>query len=738
MARTSNELVNLQNYGPFTTIATDPDMVLNVDEITKENWDWYYQSILNILKDGIYTEYLQQYQVRVVFHNKVSVDLSVMDLYMNIIMWRLIIFSDTPIESKHLFFQDEMTANSIKDYIDTFFISENRTRYSNRALSNAIADTLHCFHDIDQFAPYLCNTLNLEDTIDLMNEDPEFYECMHANLAGLPIDQVKDVALQYTDKSIQCIKNAKKFLGHDHCLADAWRADEGINKKQYMETTIGIGIKPDGRGGIFNSIVNTSFINGGITDPVDYFIESSISRISQIIKFKNVSTSGAFARIMGLNNMDSYLYPDENYDCHTRNLIPITIKSDKHLKYLNLRYYREVENGIEKCIDYRTDKYLIGKTILLRDPCTCASAARGHGVCYKCYGKLAYTVYDSQLHMGINIGRIASETITAKQTQKQLSVKHILEAKVERLNWTPEFYNFFIMNEDTIQINPDIENLKDYRIAIDPDSIELENDSDSGDTDDDDDASIMTTYNEYITDFEVYKISTGEVFKISNDKEEKLYITNDLNGIIRKKGEPIEGKITIGFGEIKDYPMFVVQIQNADIIKTLNRLKHLYNKSSDVKNKPIPVLLDEILDTNIEGAMNIAAIHYSIILMNQIRSVDDVLEKPDWDRPNEPYQILTLNEALHYNPSVTISMSYQKIMKMMYMPLTYKKHGASFMDLFFMETPQKVIRGLDDEPHAIIHKPGELYEPIKFSEDPNKITAEDYESEDNLFDRDDN
>lgn len=719
-----NTLVNLNNYGPLVSIATNPTTIINLDDIDKSNWRSYYNSILNLLKDGIYTDYLQQYQVTVVFHDGTPLELSVMDLYMNIIMWRLLVATNTPIMPYHVFFDDEMTANSIKDYIDTYFISENRTEYGNKELSNIIADTLQCFHDIDQFSNYLANTLNLEDTIELMNVDDEFYNCLHASFSGLPLDEVKDAGMRYTNKSIDRIKLSRDKLGYDHCLADAWRAREGINPKQYMETTIGIGVKPDGRGGIFNKIVSNSFVNGGVTDPVDYFIESSVSRVAQFIKFKNVSSSGSFARIMGLNNMDTYLYRDPNYDCHTKHLIAFKVKSAKHLEYINLRWYREVPNGIERCINYKRDKHLIGKTIYLRDPCTCASAARGHGVCYKCYGKLAYSIFDIETQMGVNIGRIASELITAKQTQKQLSVKHILEAKIDKLNWSPAFSTFFIMNEDIIQIDPELENPKDYKILIDPDMIDLENDAeDSGVTDDDDIA--VLSYNEFITEFDVLQLSTGQIYHISNDKEEKLYITNELNGIIRKKAEPVEGKVAIGFNEIKDYPMFAVQMQNNEITQTLNHLKHLYNKSSDVKGKSISSLLQEILDTNIDGTMNIAAVHYSILLMNQIRSTEEILDKPDWDRVDPNYQILTLNESLNYNPAVTISLSYQKITKMMYAPLTYRKHGASFMDLFFMERPQRIVRGLPDETPPVKRRPGEFYEPVIFSDDPNKITSDD-------------
>lgn len=725
---TENTLYFLDNYGPLAGIATSKDFVLDTRLITRANWESYHDSVLNILRDGIYTDYVQKYMVKILFSDGNDIELSIMDMYTNIIMWRLIVFSGMPIMSYHILFDEELTANSIKDYIDNHFINPNRTALGNKELSNIICDTVHCFHHINEFAPYLGNTLNLEDTVELMNEDEEFYECLHTSFAGLAFDEIKDKALKQAAKSIDRIKKSKPILGHDHCLADAWRAKEGINIMQYAEFSIGIGIKPDGRGGIFNHVINSSFINGGLTSPEDYFVESAVARLSQIIKFKSVSSSGAFARIMGLNNMDSSLYPDPNYDCGSKHLVPVIVRSDRHLRFLSLRYYRELPSTHEKCINYFTDKHLIGKTIYLRDPCTCTSAARGHGVCYKCYGDLAYSVYDSEEKMGVNIGRIASELITAKQTQKQLSIKHILDAKVEKVTWSPEFYSLFIMNEDIIQIDPELEKLNGYRILIDPDSIELENDGDDGNLDDEDLAAMM--YNEYIMDFDVLVVSTGEIIHITNDRDNKLYFTNEFNGIIRKKGEPIEGKISIGMNEIKDNPLFIIRITNNEITQTLNKLKHLYNKSSDVKGRTISSLLQEILDTNISGDMNIAAVHYSIILMNQLRDSEDILSKPNWEYYEPDYRILTLNEALNANPAITISLSYQKIMRMFYNPLTYRKKGSSFMDLFFMEKPQNTLRGIDEAKPIHIPVPGELFEPIIFTDDPDKVTSPDVISDD--------
>ena len=101
-----------------------------------------------------------------------------------------------------------------------------------------------------------------------------------------------------------------------------------------------------------------------------------------------------------------------------------------------------------------------------------------------------------------------------------------------------------------------------------------------------------------------------------------------------------------------------------------------------------------------------------------------ILKKPKWFQLNPDYEILSLNRALTCNPSVTISMSYQKVSKLLYNPLTFKKNGTSFMDLFFMERPQYAINGIDlDHEEEFVPKPGELFEPMVYFEDPNKVTA---------------
>lgn len=728
-----NHPENYPTYYPFIecgkpiTVAT-ATMIRDPGYNGGDPWEWraHYNETLALLKDGIETDLIQHQMVHVIFSDDEELDLTLMDYYLNLIMWGMLVRTDTPICSYHVFFAQEIKQDTIKDYIDRFLIDANRKKFTNKELNNIIDDTLCYIHDIDSFAMFFANTVNLEDNVALMNLSPEFNQCMHADLSNTPIEDVKSIGMSYANKAIDIMKNAKPLLGYDHCLADACRASEGINPKQFKEFTVNIGTKPDGQGGIFPAIINKSFINGGVADPIDYFIESSTGRTAQIIKFQNVGSSGYFARLLGLNNMDACLHEDPNYDCGTTNFLEIIIKDNKTLKMLRNRYYRLHPNGVEKIIDPRRDAGLIGKKIYLRSPITCASHARGHGYCYKCYGDLAYTVFDAGIAFGVNVGRIASEILSSSLTQKLLSAKHLLETFVEKLVWVKKFNELFEVESNIIRLNSEIEH-KDFRMIIDPDSIELKNEEDDDLTNvgDDEDSDGPTFYNEYISEFDVLQISTGEVFHICNERGAELFISNELNSIIRRKGEPIDGKIYIDFMELKDLStVFLVPIINNELSKTLEHLENLLNKNSTIKGMNIHQLMQALIDTVIEGGLNIASTHLEVIVSNQIRDAEDILEKAKWQFHDPSYEILSLNRALTNNPSITISLSYQKVRKQLYMPLTFKKHGASFMDLFFMEQPQYAIQGMDiPEDEVFVPTPGELFDPLIPIGDPDKVTA---------------
>ena len=712
---------NYENYYVYKNLVTTGRVFINVNDITRNTWKQHYDAIYAILCDGIEQKIVQSAVVTVHFDKyNMNINLSIPDYYMNLMMWYILVFSDTPIQPGHLVFEKEFTKNTIKKYIDRYLIDPKRKVYTNIELCNIIDGLQTLFKDINNFSMYLSNTMNNEDTVFMMQKDEEFDDLMHTyrylESNNLAIDEYKQETTKRTNRIIEKFKkDSKAVLGFDHCHTDAFRAGEGVNKKQFTEYQVAIGYKPNSEGNIQPKPINRSFINGGLEDPIDYFIESSAGRVAQILTKMNVGESGNFARLLNLNNGDAHLHPDPNYVCDSKNYLKLTITDEAFLnKYTNRYYKLDPDRGVEYLLTPDNGKELIGKTLYFRSPCTCASAARGEGICYRCYGDQAYT------NNTINIGRIASEILSSVLTQILLSAKHLLETAVESLNWCDEFKNFFEVDGNTITISEELE-LKEWRMLIDPDNIGIDEDDIAMEDEDDDSPVSFNQYNEYVTEFEMQD-SNGNTYPITNEKAEKLYISPDLNSIIRKKAEPVDGKISINAEELKEITLFLMNVQNNGLTKTLNQLNRLLNNNTILKNYDLHSWAQAIIDTVIKGGLSINGIHLEVLMHDQIRAVDNILERPQWEYPNEPYELVSLNKALTNNPSVTISISYQKVSKLLYNPLTFRKNKPSFMDLFFMERPQKYIRDLDESEVYDLNDDG-LINPLIAVEDNSKITG---------------
>ncbi len=677
-------MINVANYGPMGRLLNG-SLVINTDDITNDTWESYYHGILNLMKDYIETDLM---------HSKIDINfgdsgyhcrLTVVDLFFNIVMWYLIIRAGEKLTPKSLFFNKSITQKTIKKYIDTKFIINNRETMENKMMNNIIDDTLHNFMGVDVFSPFLASTINLEDFIDMMRKSEKFNSLMHINLDGIPIEDVKDRGLEYTNEVVNLIENSKSIIGRDHCLADAFRAQEGVSTKQFKEFAISEGSKPDGNGGAFPVSINSSYINGGLDNLAYLFIDSAASRYAQFITKDKVGKSGDFARIVGLNCINTVMHDDPQYDCHTENLLKLTITSADFLKLYRDRWYRFDQDGCDHLCK-GTEKELIGRTLLFHSPITCASDARGHGICFKCYGPIAYT------NREIKPGKMAAELFTAKTTQERLSSKHLLETKIKKFKWNINFDKFIDMNNNALSLKEDMDYTDQWCILINPSDIVLENEADYNfDAESDTD----TNYNEYITKFYIgHDTHNGnEVCEIAGDGEEyKLYISNTLNKLIRSSAIPTDDKmIKIKFSDVENSCLFFTKIENNELGKSLNDIQSLLDIKKVTQAQTISSLTQKIIEAAIEGNLGIMAVHYEVIIANQIRHITSNIHKPNWSNPDEPYRILTLKQSLMDNPSVTVSLLYRYLDKMLYYPLTYAKDKPSFMDLFFMIKPQMIM-----------------------------------------------
>ena len=664
---------NEQYYYPYKELCETGRQDIYTKDFNASNIARHFYSIINILRDGIETKEVQSMMVHIYFTNNVDVRLSIFDYTINLMFWQFCTATGEPIRDVHLVFFEDITKRSIKEYIDNIYIDKYRKTVPFIVLNNTIDDVIGKFRELRPFQMYLANTLNLEDTLELMRKYPEFNDTIHFSTEGIPIEDIKEAGIEATNKQIKYIKNS------NHHLRDSFRTGEAISPKQYKEVAVNIGSKPDGQGSVFPHPIKHSFMNGGLQTPEELVIESSVGRVAQILQKTNVGESGAFARQLELNNQDTTLHVDPNYVCDTVHFEEVIIDNDSMWNMYDMRYYRENPNGVDKLLNAKNKKdkeRLMHRKLYFRSPMTCASAARGHGICYKCYGDLAY------VNREINIGQIAAEGLSSIYTQILLSAKHLLESLVVKMEWSKGFYDYLQITFNTIALRED-KFYKGCKLIIDQDICTLE------ELDDID-------YNYYINSF-IIKTPSGDEIKIKTNNDDNLYFDKDFYDFLINNYPDTSGAEETYYAEIDmmrlvDFPaLFVVEIKNNELSATMDKIERLIDNKTVMSAYDRNTILREFISTNIQGNIKLNAVHFEVLLMNQMRDGEDDLEKPDWTNPNATYQMLTLSKALSNNQSIAIRLQSGKVDKILNNQQNRFICKPSVSDIYYMEQPQEYL-----------------------------------------------
>lgn len=663
-------LPNMENYGFYKELVETGRQTIFTKDLNKDNIDIHWQNIISILNDGIELRNIQTMKIHVIFPDD-ELDLFIIQYMYNLMFWTLQLNAGEEIYSYHLFFEKVITKGTIKSYIDKFFVRKYIKDIDLMKLNQIIDNCIGKFRDLKNYQMFLCNTLDLKDTTDFMKEFPEFNEAVHLDITGIPMEDVKEYGMKATDTMVSYITRHDR----DHNSKYSFIAKEGTNIKQYKEVSVNIGTKPNGQGGVFPHVIPTSFINGGLRTVEDVIVDSSIGRIAQILQKQNVGQSGAFARRLGLNNQDSRLHLDPEYSCDTKNYQKVFIKDDNILSIFDMRYYKLKEKGVDYLLDYTKDKHLIGQTIYLRSPMTCASAARGDGICYKCYGNLAYA------NRNINIGQIASELLSAIYTQRLLSAKHLLESAIIKMEWVPEFSELFNIEFDQIMLKDNLE-YKRCKLIISADDIV---ESDVEDDIESEDGTVMEE-NNYVYSFTVKTPDKSIVIRTMDS--DPIYLSSELIELMNSSGMTDDDTYEFDMSKLKEKSLFIVDIQNDELSKVMKQVKNLVDNKSSIKSHDRNSILEAFIDANLSGGIKINSVHFEVLLMNQIRAVDDILSLPDWSKTNEQYQIITLENALTDNLSITVRLQAPKLKRTLIHPSNRKLSKPSNMDLFTMVHPQ--------------------------------------------------
>ena len=102
-------LQNIQNYYMYAPLANHQKVVIYTANITLENWYEYYNGLLNVMKDSIELEEIHRTMIQLIFPTQESIDISIPDLFINLILWFPIVSLKETIGPQHLLIKETFT-----------------------------------------------------------------------------------------------------------------------------------------------------------------------------------------------------------------------------------------------------------------------------------------------------------------------------------------------------------------------------------------------------------------------------------------------------------------------------------------------------------------------------------------------------------------------------------------------------------------------------------------------------
>lgn len=636
----------------------------------KQTYKKFINEILDYLKAGFEIKELRECPVHFKFHeNGYIYTVQLRHFLTNLIFWEPLIVLDAvdSINESFLIDPTKLSSGYIKSYIDNKIVIPYRKKVSNRKLNKIIHDLIYNLSRIStDFSILFGLTMNIETFIDVANKNERFNEIIRTKLD--PAMQPSEIESKLHDLMNEEINI---LMTEDNALRPMLRSGTGIKAKQLSEFSISGGLKPDISGSTIPIPINSNLVVGGLSSISGYFIDSIGGRKALIFNKNVMGRSGHFARKTMLLVSDIKLRNDYDH-CGSVHPVVFEVKTKEHLKRLIGRNYR-LFNEREYHVLTKDDNHLIGQRILVKSPLTCASH---EGICEDCYGE---TLFHTNWG-GVGVGAYAGAIITNPVSQSVLSSKHLLTTTSETIDFNEHFNKFFnlVANEITLNSDNDI-NHDDYSLLIIKKNIVTLNELDEGEI------------NEFLTMFHVKNNQTGEIYEIHEKELKELYIAPELKDMMK-------GKLNAEYYEIPfmdipdDSRLFLLQIENAELTRPLYGIMGLLDtkeRRRELGVETIHDLAQVMLDLLIESKINVMSVHAEVLLSPLVRSMDDILKKPNFKKYDamDDVQLLTVSSALEKHPSVLIGLSFQFLGRQLLNPLTFRKTGESFLDPFFKELP---------------------------------------------------
>ncbi len=541
---------------------------------------------------------------------------------------------------------EEFNKDHFDNYIEGIIETFNTEEYIDD-LKPIVLEIVENISDVTGLVNYIKgNTIDLFSIVELAKQNEKFNQLLHYKI---------DVEDSITDAEIKLKEATKELItilkSEENSLQPFLKAGVGIKEKQLRESILSVGYRPNLKGDIIETPVNSSFIQG-IGSAQDYASCATGSRKALIINHINVKKSGYLTRKLLLLMVDSGFSHEE--DCGTTHTIQVKVKSKFVLKNLHGRWY--VDKDTNELVEiYKDDVHLIGKIVHLRSPISCAS--ENGRVCKTCYGDTLYQV-NKDKHPGI----LATLLLTNPFTQNLLSSKHMLRVDVDEVDWPDEVIEYFNITKDAIYVKTKEEdqNIPSFNLIIKKEDVRF-NDSN-------------TTF---VNKFE---IQMGRTSPIVIESKVPLYFHENLSDQIEERGwgkRIPSGKLIEGCFE------FITE--NKEFSKSLDKITSVLDTNNhyiDSQNiNKVYNFFISLLETN---NISINLSHIEMIFKTLVRSAEDNSKSLDFSRDElEPYIILRVSMAILKSGSPALGLSFEKVMAQLKDPDFYELTKVSRLDRFF-------------------------------------------------------
>ena len=567
----------------------------------------------------------------------------------NLLIMKPLVAKGIKLAEEDLFTAEAVTEDSLNDYFDRLL---KRSRHKNAdfdQIRSMVADTINEMSDLSGKLNILSgSSISFHDFVRLSATDMEAKEIFNQKIESrMQFDQIEAKFDKLGDTIERFFREHKDTELYPFMLSET-----GINHKQLTQAIGFVGLKPDIDGSVIPVAIEDNYLIG-LSDIQNYFINSKGTRKALITNNKMVKRSGYLTRKLSLAMIDRY-HDNSTADCGTEHFIKYNIESERKLRQIDGRHYYLLDAKGERASTVRTanvhSKDLVGKTIGLRSPVTCA----GKHVCKMCYG------YDlSEINKDLNTGLISVLLLTNPLTQKLLSAKHLLTTKTDKVEWGEKFLEFFSVNMNGIYFN-------------EPDLTLVAVKGDAEDEDELDDEELP-----FIKSFELFQ-NGKKVLEYTLPKDIKFYY----------EGEPLsesdedeeEEKLTF---EAKDYlddePVFTFMAKNNELTQSLQEILSLIESSKHLDIQDYHGVVNKFNDLLISNKLTVASVHAEMITSVLIRD-KATGKRLDFRKKNlDEYTIVRVSKAVLNSP-LSVSMAFERIEDQLVDLNTYEKDEESLMD----------------------------------------------------------